>query len=64
LTDYDSEGGDWSILNYFDTNPQVRKIIVLELYEKETGKVLDNTEVYWKILLSGCPKIEISYLKT
>jgi hypothetical protein len=44
LTDYDPEGGDWSILNYFDTNPQVRKTIV-GLYEKETGKIMDNTEV-------------------
>jgi hypothetical protein len=44
LTDYDPEGGDWSILNYFDTNPQVRKTIV-GLYEKETGNVMDNTEV-------------------
>lgn len=44
LTDYDPEGGDWSILNYFDTNPQVRKTIV-GLYEKETGNVMENTEV-------------------
>ena len=44
LTDYDPEGGDWSILNYFDTNPQVRRHIV-GLYEKETGNVLDNTNV-------------------
>jgi hypothetical protein len=44
MTDYDPEGGDWSILNYFDTNPQVRKTIV-GLYEKETGKIMDNTEV-------------------
>ena len=44
LTDYDPEGGDWSILNYFDTNPQVRKTIV-GLYEKETGNVMNNTEV-------------------
>jgi hypothetical protein len=44
LTDYDPEGGDWSILNYFDTNPQVRKTIV-GLYEKETGNIMDNTEV-------------------
>jgi len=44
LTDYDPEGGDWSILNYFDTNPQVRKTIVGE-YEKETGNIMDNTEV-------------------
>ena len=43
LTDYDPEGGDWSILNYFDTNPQVRKLIV-GLYEKETGNIMDNTE--------------------
>ena len=28
LDDYDPEGGDWSILNYFDTNPQVRKRII------------------------------------
>lgn len=44
LTDYDSEGGDWSILNYFDTNPQVRKTII-GLYEKETGNVIDNIEI-------------------
>jgi len=44
LTDYDSEGGDWSILNYFDTNPQVRRTIV-GLYEKETGNLLSNTNV-------------------
>jgi hypothetical protein len=43
LDDYDPEGGDWSILNYFDTNPQVRKLIV-GLYEKETGNIMDNTE--------------------
>jgi hypothetical protein len=44
LTDYDPQGGDWSILNYFDTNPQVRKTIV-GLYEKESGNIIDNTEV-------------------
>ena len=44
LTDYDPDGGDWSILNYFDTNPQVRKTII-GLYEKETGNVIDNTEI-------------------
>ena len=44
LTDYDPEGGDWSILNYFDTNPMVRRTIV-GLYEKETGNVMNNTEV-------------------
>ena len=43
LEDYDPEGGDWSILNYFDTNPQVRRFIV-GLYEKETGNIMDNTE--------------------
>ncbi len=44
LNDYDPEGGDWSILNYFDTNPQVRKTIV-GLYEKENGNVMDNTNI-------------------
>lgn len=44
LTDYDPEGGDWSILNYFDTNPQVRRYIV-GLYEKETGNVISNTNI-------------------
>jgi len=44
LNDYDPEGGDWSILNYFDTNPQVRKTIV-GLYEKETGNIMSNTNV-------------------
>jgi len=44
LTDYDPEGGDWSILNYFDTNPKVRSYIV-KLYEKETGNIMNNTEV-------------------
>jgi hypothetical protein len=43
LTDYDPNGGDWSILNYFDTNPQVRRTLV-GLYEKETGNVMDNTK--------------------
>jgi hypothetical protein len=42
LTDYDPEGSDWSILNYFDTNPQVRRTLV-GLFEKESGKVMDNT---------------------
>ena len=44
LNDYDPEGGDWSILNYFDTNPQVRKTIV-RLYEKETGNVINNEDI-------------------
>lgn len=43
LNDYDPEGGEWSILNYFDTNPQVRKTIV-GLYEKETGNVINNED--------------------
>jgi hypothetical protein len=43
LDDYDSEGGDWSILNYFDTNPQVRKTIV-SLYENETKNVINNED--------------------
>lgn len=43
LDDYDSEGGNWSILNYFDTNPQVRKIIV-SLYENETKNVVNNED--------------------
>ena len=41
LNDYDPEGGDWSILNYFDTNPQVRKTII-SLYENETKNVINN----------------------
>jgi hypothetical protein len=44
LTDYDPQGGDWSILNYFDTNPKVRETIV-GLYETETGNVLNNTNI-------------------
>ena len=43
LNDYDLEGGDWSILNYFDTNPQVRKTIV-SLYENETKNVIENED--------------------
>lgn len=43
LMDYDPEGGDWSILNYFDTNPQVRKTIV-RLYEKETNNIIDTVK--------------------
>jgi hypothetical protein len=43
LDDYDPEGGDWSILNYFDTNPQVRKTII-SLYENETKNVINNED--------------------
>lgn len=43
LDDYEEEGGDWSILNYFDTNPKVRGFVVL-VWEKETGKKLDTEE--------------------
>jgi hypothetical protein len=41
LDDYEQEGGDWSIINYFDTNPQVRKYLV-NLWEKETSNSLTN----------------------
>ena len=43
LDDYDPEGGNWSILNYFDTNPMVRKTII-GLYKYETGNVINNEE--------------------
>jgi len=43
LDDYEQEGGDWSIVNYFDTNPQVRKYLV-NLWEKETSNSLTNEE--------------------
>jgi len=43
LDDYEQEGGDWSIINYFDTNPQVRKNLV-NLWEKETSNSLTNEE--------------------
>jgi hypothetical protein len=43
LDDYEQEGGDWSIINYFDTNPQVRKYLV-NLWEKETSNSLTNKE--------------------
>ena len=43
LDDYDLEGGNWSILNYFDTNPQVRKTII-SLYENETKNVINNED--------------------
>ena len=35
--DYEEEGGDWSIINYFDTNPQVRKYLVNK-YVEESSK--------------------------
>ena len=43
LDDYEQEGGDWSIINYFDTNPQVRKYLV-NLWEKETSNSLTNED--------------------
>ena len=43
LDDYEEEGGDWSIMNYFDTNPQVRKYLV-DLWKSETSKDLTNEE--------------------
>jgi hypothetical protein len=43
LDDYEEEGGDWSIVNYFDTNPQVRKYLV-NLWNKETSNDLTNEE--------------------
>lgn len=43
LDDYDPEGSNWSILNYFDTNPMVRKTII-DLYKYETGNVINNEE--------------------
>ena len=43
LDDYDPEGGDWSILNYFDTNPQVRKRII-NLYKTETKNDINSEE--------------------
>ena len=43
LDDYEKEGGDWSIINYFDTNPQVRKYLV-NLWRVETSNELKNEE--------------------
>lgn len=42
LDDYEEQGGDWSILNYFDTNPVVRRTLI-GMYEKESGNLLNNT---------------------
>jgi hypothetical protein len=41
-SDIESEGGEWSIINYFDTNPKVREYL-MKLFNKETGKT-NNTE--------------------
>jgi hypothetical protein len=38
LDDYEEEGGDWSIMNYFDTNPKVRKYLV-DLWKSENKSV-------------------------
>ena len=43
LNDYDPEGGDWSILNYFDTNPQVRKTLINQ-YKTETGNIINSVK--------------------
>jgi len=43
LDDYEKEGGNWSIINYFDTNPQVRKYLV-NLWRAETSNELKNEE--------------------
>jgi hypothetical protein len=50
LDDYEQEGGDWSIINYFDTNPQVRKYLV-NLWEKETSNSLTNEETIKDFIL-------------
>lgn len=50
LDDYEQEGGDWSIINYFDTNPQVRKYLV-NLWEKETSNSLTNEELVKDFIL-------------
>ena len=50
LDDYEQEGGDWSIINYFDTNPKVRKYLV-DLWKKETSNDLTNEESVKEFLL-------------
>lgn len=37
------DGGDWSILNYFDTNPKVTQYII-KLYTQDTGKNIETIE--------------------
>lgn len=43
LIDTNGDGGEWSILNYFDTNPGVRESI-MRMYEKETGISINSME--------------------
>jgi len=50
LDDYEQEGGDWSIINYFDTNPQVRKYLV-DLWKKETSNSLTNEDSVKDLLM-------------
>lgn len=50
LDDYEEEGGDWSIMNYFDTNPKVRKYLV-DLWKSETSNDLTNEESVKEFLL-------------
>ena len=38
-----SEGSDWSIINYFDTNPGIRKMI-LDLFQKESKLKVEESE--------------------
>ena len=50
LDDYEEEGGDWSIINYFDTNPKVRKYLV-DLWKSETSNDITNEESVKEFLL-------------
>jgi len=50
LDDYEEEGGDWSIMNYFDTNPKVRKYLV-DLWKSETSNDITNEESVKEFLL-------------
>ena len=43
LINTNGDGGEWSILNYFDTNPGVRGSI-MRMYEKETGISINSME--------------------
>lgn len=43
LIQNNGEGGEWSILNYFDTNPKVRESI-MDMYQTETKKSINSTD--------------------
>lgn len=43
LDDYDEEGKEWSILNYFDTNPKVRAYLIYK-WENETKKKIQTLD--------------------